>query len=186
MQLLETNQVLQKWGRYVVQQSRSNLTRGEKNYNKKLYKSIRYLVTEKQDATLLSFSMLDYGKFQDLGVKGKDPSKVSPNAKIKGQQAPLSPFRFRNKIPPTKPLAEWAKAKNVRLRDEKGKFKKGSYNTIGYIIAKNIYYRGISPSMFFTRPFERAFKKYDTDLAYAIATDIGNEIARQNNLENGN
>lgn len=181
MQFLETTQVLQKWGRYVVQQSRSNLTRGKKNYNKKLYKSIDYLVTEKQDATLLSFSMLDYGKFQDLGVRGKDPSKVSPNAKIKGQQAPLSPYSFKNKIPPTKPLADWAKANNVRLRDEKGKFKKGSYNSIGYIIAKNIYYRGIKPSMFFTRPFERAFIKYDTDLAFAIAQDIGEEIKRQNN-----
>ena len=181
MQLLETVQVLQKWGRYVVQQSRSNLTRDKKNYNKSLYKSIDYLVSERRDSTFISFSMLDYGKFQDKGVKGKDPSKVSPNAKIKGQQAPNSPFRFRNKIPPTKPLADWAKAKNVRLRDDKGKFKKGNYNTIGYIIAKNIYFRGIKPSLFFTKPFERAFFKYDVELATAIATDLGNEI--KNNFD---
>ena len=38
--------------------------------------------------------MEDYGVFQDKGVKGKDPSKVSPNAKITGQQAPNSPFKF--------------------------------------------------------------------------------------------
>ena len=38
--------------------------------------------------------MEQYGLFQDEGVKGKDPSKVSPNAKIKGQQAPNSPYRF--------------------------------------------------------------------------------------------
>jgi hypothetical protein len=38
--------------------------------------------------------MEDYGVFQDKGVKGKDPSKVSKNAKIKGQQAPNSPYKF--------------------------------------------------------------------------------------------
>ena len=35
--------------------------------------------------------MDEYGFYQDLGVKGKNPSKVSKNAKIKGQQAPNSP-----------------------------------------------------------------------------------------------
>jgi hypothetical protein len=38
--------------------------------------------------------MEDYGIFQDKGVKGKDPSKVSPNARITGQQAPNSPYKF--------------------------------------------------------------------------------------------
>jgi len=32
--------------------------------------------------------------FQDAGVKGKDPSKVSPNAKITGQQAPNSKYNL--------------------------------------------------------------------------------------------
>lgn len=30
--------------------------------------------------------MKEYGLFHDQGVRGKDPSRVSPNAKIKGQQ----------------------------------------------------------------------------------------------------
>jgi hypothetical protein len=42
--------------------------------------------------------MEDYGVFQDKGVKGKDPSKVSKNAKIKGQQAPNSPTNLEVEI----------------------------------------------------------------------------------------
>ena len=43
---------------------------------------------------------------------------------------------------------------------------------MGYIIAKNIYNRGLKPTLFFTKPFEKYFKelpdelvdKYDLDL----------------------
>jgi hypothetical protein len=38
--------------------------------------------------------MEDYGKFVDKGVKGANPSNVSPNAKIRGQQAPNSPYSW--------------------------------------------------------------------------------------------
>ena len=38
--------------------------------------------------------MDEYGFYQDLGVKGKNPSKVSENAKIDGLQAPNSPYKF--------------------------------------------------------------------------------------------
>ena len=67
-------------------------------------------------------------------------------------------------MPPVKPLSEWAKSKNIRLRDEKGKFKKGNYNTIGFLIARSIYRKGIKPSLFFTKPFEQAFKKLPDEL----------------------
>lgn len=186
MQFLEVNQVMQKWAKYVVQQSRSNLTRAKKSYENKLYKSLGYNVLEKKNATEVSFTMLDYGKFVDKGVKGKDPSKVSPNAKITGQQAPLSPYRFGSGSAKgswdsfTKKMSVWAKAKRLRLRDEKGRFSKGNYEAIGYIVAKNIYSRGIKPTMFFTKPYERAFTKYDKDLAFAIGMDLANEIKRQN------
>ena len=186
MQFLEVNQVIQKWAKYVVQQSRSNLTIAKKGYENKLYKSLGYNVLEKKNATEVSFTMLDYGKFVDKGVKGKDPSKVSPNAKITGQQAPLSPYRFGSGSAKgswdsfTKKMSVWAKAKRLRLRDEKGRFSKGNYEAIGYIVAKNIYSRGIKPTMFFTKPYERAFTKYDKDLAFAIGMDLANEIKRQN------
>lgn len=187
MQFLNVNQVLQKWGKYVVQQSRSNLTKAKKGYENKLYKSLGYNVLEKKNATEVSFTMLDYGKFVDKGVRGKDPSKVSPNAKITGQQAPNSIYRFGSGSARgtwdsfVEKMSVWAKSKRLRLRDKKGKFAKGNYEAIGYIVAKNIYSRGIKPTMFFTKPYERAFIKYDKDLAIAIGMDMANEIKEQFN-----
>jgi hypothetical protein len=122
--------------------------------------------------------MEEYGLFQDKGVKGKDPSKVSPNAKIKGQQAPNSPYRFGSGSASGKwdefvdGIEKWAKRKNVRFRDEKGRFKKGTYKSLAYVIAGNIYNRGIKPSLFFTKPFERAFKRLDADIIKAYELDV--------------
>jgi hypothetical protein len=169
----KTRLVLEKYRDYVIQQSRSNLTKGGKKDTGSLYNEIKGDVFVGANSIGLNFSMPIYGQFQDKGVKGSDPSQVSKNAKIKGQQAPNSPFSFKNKRPPSKPLELWAKRKNIRLRDDKGKFKEGSYKTIGIIIAKNVWARGLRPSLFFTTPFEAGYKKYiDKDLIEAFALDV--------------
>ena len=83
-----------------------------------------------------------------------------------------SPFRFKMKRPPRQPLADWAKARNIRLRDEKGRFKRGNYRTIGFILQKSIYEKGIKASMFFTKPFEKAFKNLPQEVIEAFGLDI--------------
>jgi hypothetical protein len=169
----KTRLTLEKFRDYVIQQSRSNLTKDGKNDTKNLYNEIKGDVFVGANSIGVNFSMPIYGQFQDKGVKGSDPSQVSKNAKIKGQQAPNSPFSFKGKRPPSQPLELWAKRKNIRLRDDKGKFKAGSYKTIGIIIAKNVWARGIKPSLFFTTPFEAGYKKYiDKDLIEAFALDV--------------
>ena len=42
MQLKETKKELEKFAKFVIQQARSNLTKGKKNVNKKLYNSLKY------------------------------------------------------------------------------------------------------------------------------------------------
>ena len=122
--------------------------------------------------------MEEYGMYQDQGVKGKNPSKVSPNAKIKGQQAANSDYRFGSGSSSGKwddfvgGIEKWAKRKNVRFRDKKGRFKKGTYKSLAYVIANNIYNRGIKPSLFFTKPFEKAFKDLPQDIVKAYALDV--------------
>jgi len=171
--LTSTKEVLEAYKKYVIQQARSNLSKGNKNVSKQLYNNIKGEILSENDYFLLGFSMPDYGFYQDEGVKGADPSQVSKNAKIKGQQAPNSRFKFKTKRPPSSLIEVWAKQRNIRLRDEKGKYKKGNYKSIGIIIAKNIWARGIKPSLFFTKPFEDGYKKYiDTDLIKAFGDDI--------------
>lgn len=172
MALDETYKALKRFRDYVIQQSRSNLTRGNKNVTKGLYNSIKGEIVTENGYAIVGFSMDEYGMYQDQGVKGADPSQVSKNAKIKGQQAPNSRFKFTKRIP-SKPFEKWAKFRNIRLREKDGKFKAGSYKTIGFIIAKNVWARGIRPSLFFTKPFEAGYKKYiDEDLMKAFGMDV--------------
>lgn len=70
------------------------------------------------------------------------------------------------------PLADWAKARNIRLRDEKGKYKKGDYKTIGFILQNSIYKKGIKPSLFFTKPFEKAFDNLPEELIKNFGLDL--------------
>tara|TARA_R100001377_G_scaffold57743_1_gene34462 strand:- start:197 stop:802 length:606 start_codon:yes stop_codon:yes gene_type:complete len=192
--LRELSEELRKFGSFVVQESRANLTE-EGKANGALFNSLSYELSEPfKDVYDISFSAVDYANFVDQGVKGNDPSKVSPNAKITGQQAPSSPYRFgRGTYSGTwdsfqGKIRAWAKQKNIRLRKYKtvdgkrvatGQFEKGNYNSIAYIISKNIFNRGIAPTMFFTKPFEKAIEIYTPLFQSAFGEDI-DELIRIN------
>ena len=177
-----TNEVIRKFAKYVIQQSRTNLTKKRKNVNKELYNSLSFEQKQIQDIFSLDMFMMDYGKFQDLGVRGADPSKVSKNARFKGQQAPNSPYRFGSGSAKgtwgkfVDNLESWVSSRRIRLRDEKGRFKEGSYRTIANIIARNIYARGIRPSLFFTKPFEKAWSLFPDQLIEAYGKDMDAEF----------
>jgi hypothetical protein len=170
--MTEVENTILKFRNYVIQQSRSNLTKGKKNVTRKLYDSIKGEIVTENGFTIVGFKMDEYGSYQDLGVKGADPSQVSKNSKIRGQQAPNSPYKFKRRIP-SAPFEKWARFRGVRFRNAKGEFAKGGYKSIGYIIAKNVWARGIKPSLFFTKPFEAGYKKYiDIDLVKSFGQDV--------------
>lgn len=160
----ETYKTLEAFKKFVVQQSRSRLSKSKKNNSKKLYDSIGGEVKVNPNSFSLSFFMEDYGKFQDKGVSGTEKKYNTP-------------YSYTSKMPPIKPLAEWAKSRGIRLRDEQGKFKKGNYNTIGFLISRSIFRKGIKPSLFFTKPFEQGFKKLPDELLEAYGLDVENFLA---------
>jgi len=96
----ELGGALNKFAKYVVQQSRTNLTKGQKNASKGLYNSIGYTVKENPNSFSLAFLMNEYGTFQDKGVSGKEKKYNTP-------------YSYKNKMPPIKPLAMWAKGKTL-------------------------------------------------------------------------
>ena len=65
-----------------------------------------------------------------------------------------------------------AKKKRIRLRDEKGRYTKGTYKSIGFILARSIKEKGIKPSLFFTKPFEKAFERLPADLVDKFNLDL--------------
>ena len=166
MELKEVNSVLIRFRNYVIQQSRSNLSKSQKNVSKELYNSLKGEVVTENNYSIVGFKMADYGMFQDQGVKGKTSSAKAPN----------SPFRFGSgtgkKGGLTKSILEWVQAKRFQFRNkENGKLM--SYKQTGYLISRSIFHKGIKPSLFFTKPFEAGYKKYiDTDLMKAFSQDI--------------
>lgn len=157
--LQNTRDSLNKFAKYVIQQSRSNLSKSKKNLSSNLYGSLGYDLKVMPQSFSLEFYMADYGQFVDQGVSGTDKKYNTP-------------FSYTNKKPPMQPLADWAKARNIRLRDEKGKYKKGDYKTIGFILQNSIYKKGIKPSLFFTKPFEKAFDNLPEELIKNFGLDL--------------
>jgi len=164
--MLEVEKVITKFRDYVIQQSRSNLTKGGKNSSKELYNSLKGEVVTENGFTIVGFQMADYGSFVDLGVKGKTSSNKAPN----------SPFKFGSgtgrKGGLTQGINKWVKLKGFQFRDRKsGRFL--SYDSTAYLITRSIFHKGIKPSLFFTKPFEAGYKKYiDVDLLKAFGQDI--------------
>ena len=166
---LETE--LNNFGKYVVQQSRSNLTKKKHNATKELYNSIGYFVDKTAQGYKISFEMEDYGMFQDRGVKGvKSNYVVNKNSPFSYKQnSNLIGLEYHTGV-----FAKFAKRMGMQPRNKKGQF--GSYKSMGYILARSIKNKGIKASMFFTKPFEQAFKRLPEDLAETLAKDITNNI----------
>ena len=163
MQLKETRETLNKFAKYVIQQARTNLTKGKKNVTKELYNSLDYNININPNNVNVIFEMEDYGTFQDLGVSG---TKKKYN----------TPYSYTTKMPPTKVFSQWVVRKGLKgTRDKKtGRFL--SRKSLQYAVARNIFKYGIKPSMFFTKPFERAFKNLPSELQDSFGIDIENAI----------
>ena len=166
MQLKETREALNKFGKFVIQQARSRLTKGKKNVNKKLYNSLEYLPFTDGKFIGVKFYMEQYGKFQDQGVKGTK-SNYTENKK--------SPFSFKSKMPPPKAFKDFIKRKGIKGRDKKtGRFI--TDKSLQYLIARSVFQKGIKASMFFTKPFNQAYEKLPQELQENFVRDIENII----------
>lgn len=169
-ELKNVHDVLRRFRDYVIQQSRSNLSKSDKNVSKELYNSLKGEIVTQDNYSIVGFSMADYGQFQDKGVRGASSSAKAPN----------SPFKFGSgtgkKGGLTNAIEKWVQARRIQFRNrENGKFM--SYKQTGYIITRSIFHKGIKPSLFFTKPFEMGYKKYiDTDLIKAFGQDVDTMI----------
>ena len=157
MQLKETKDILNKFAKYVIQQSRTNLTKNKKNSSKSLYNSLDFKYKAVSEGIGIQFLMDEYGLYQDKGVSGK---KKKYN----------TPFSYKDKMPPSSALDKWSVRKGIAPRDKSGKFI--PRKSINFLIARSIYNKGIKPSLFFTKPFEKAYKDLPKDLVKGFINDI--------------
>jgi len=162
---------LNKFAKYVIQQSRSNLSKSDKNVSKELYNSLGYNVEVTDKGAELGFSMEQYGEFQDKGVRGKSSSAKAPN----------SPFRFGSgtgkKGGLTNSIDKWVRRRGIQFKDRKsGRFL--SYQSTAFLISRSIYQKGIKPSLFFTKPFVAAFKRLPDKLIEAYSIGLEKDLIK--------
>lgn len=164
MDKAEVQKALERFRNHVISVSKRNLTNQNKNVSKKLYNSIRGDVKAMPNSFSLQFYMEDYGAYQDLGVKGKSSSSKAPN----------SPFKFGSGTGKEgglrKGIFDWVKKRRFQFKDRKsGRFL--SYESTAFLITRGIYNKGMKPSMFFTKPFEAAYKNLPDELVQSFALD---------------
>tara|TARA_B110000285_G_scaffold203670_1_gene240003 strand:+ start:25693 stop:26238 length:546 start_codon:yes stop_codon:yes gene_type:complete len=168
MRLKETQKVLDVFKQVILNQSRAILSKKSKNVTSTLSKSLKGEVKSMPNSINVKFEMEDYGYYQDRGVKGK----TSTYPEI-GQYGTLAKFGSgKGKSGGlSKGIKEWVRKRRFQFRDKKtGKFM--SYKSTAYLITRSIWNKGIKPSLFFTKPFERAFKKLPDELKDKFALDL--------------
>jgi hypothetical protein len=172
MEKAEQQIILEQFRDYVIQQARSNLSRLQKNSSRKLYDSITSEIKAMPNSLRLYFDMEEYGFYQDKGVSGTKRKYDTP-------------FSYTNKMPPPKAFDKWIVKKGIAPRKKDGKFttRKG----LQFAIARSIFEKGIKPSLFFTKPFEKAFKNLPDEMieAYGLEAEETFNTIMEENFKNG-
>jgi hypothetical protein len=148
---------LNAFRKHVITEARKSLTRNKKNASKTLYNDMNSFLKVSKNSFELGFEMPIYGQFQDQGVSGK---KKKYN----------TPFSYKSKQPPSDVFEAWIKRKGIKGRDKRGRFI--TNKSLSYLIARSVFNNGIKPSLFFTRPFELAYKRLADDVIEAFGLDI--------------
>ena len=160
-------ETLDRFIKHVVSQAKKNLTTTNKNASKKLYNSIKGEAKAFPNSIGIYFDMEEYGFFQDKGVSGVKKKYDTP-------------FSYKTKMPPPKAFDKWTIRRGIAPRGAGGKFQ--SRKGLNFAIARSIFEKGIKPSLFFTKPFEAAFKNLPDDLieSYGFEVeDLFNDIMNQ-------
>ena len=166
--LKNVQQELNRFSKYVIQQSRTNLTKDKKNSSKALYNSLDYDINVSPNSFSLKFLMEDYGVFQDKGVSGIKKKYNTPfSYKSKGGKRGLKG------MPPPNKMDKWIVRNSSFFKGVRGK--DGKFlprKTLQFLVARSIFFKGIKPSLFFTKPFKKAFTNLDKDIIKAYQLDV--------------
>ena len=156
MQLDNFKKALEEFRDKVIEESKQNL-KSLKKGGGTLENSIKGGEVKVTDNSLqFGIEMADYGVFQDKGVSGV-------------KQKYNTPYSYKTKMPPPSKLDKWIVKKGIAPRDDKGKFI--GRKSLQFLMARSIFYKGIKPSLFFTKPFQKYAKGLPKELETAFALD---------------
>jgi len=172
--LKETEALLNQFGLDVISEARAKAP----STSGSLADSLDYVVTIKGDELKVTFNSAPYGKFQDQGVQGANPSAMPAGSKSKVNKAPMSPYKFGSgtgKGSLRGSIDKWVVRKGLEnVRGADGRFI--PRKSMVYLISRSIYFTGLRPTLFFTKPFEKHSRRLIRGLEKALAKDFENEI----------
>jgi len=143
--MTNTEKALERFGRYLVIESRKNLTRKKKNVTNSLYESLDYKVKAMPNSFEFDFIMNEYGEWVDKGRKA-------------GKKPPFSPIR------------KWVEDRRIQFRDNSGKFQ--TYDQTAWAVVGGIGRNGIEASNFYSRPFKLGYDRLPNEIVEAYALDV--------------
>ena len=179
MKVKNVERYLNSFGKYIIKQARTNLSKGKKNVSKELYNSLKFDVIKRGGNYSVNFYMLDYGTFVDKGVSGTDQERTYRDYKGKTK---VTDFKYTKKGPPIDILSKWIKKRGIKPEGTgRGRSKKtGQYiSGLAYLISKKIKRDGIKGISFFQRPLELGLKNFGDEVLIGVKEDLIDGIKTQ-------
>ena len=155
MQLKETQKALEVFIKGTIKDAKKNLAK--KNASGKLANSLKGSVKVAKNSVDIEISMESYGEFQDKGVSG---TKRKFN----------TPYSYKSKMPPPNVFDKWLIKRGIAPRNEKGQFqpRKG----LAFAMPKSIQKKGIKPSLFLTKAYQKNYAKLNKDITTKYGMDV--------------
>ena len=151
-----------KWLEGVIKLAKQNLANANAIASDSLSASIDFEpITLTDTSFVVAIVANDYWKFVDLGVKGAVSSSRAPN----------SPFQYRDKRPPIRPIQEWIAFKSIQLE---GRDKQAANRSFAINIANKIRREGLRATNFMSNA---ATKEMVDVLTVNIAEVLGKSIS---------
>jgi len=154
--------IVKKWLDGVIKLAKQNLANSGAIASDSLSASIDFEPISLTDTSfVVAIVANDYWKFVDLGVKGAKSSSRAPN----------SPFQYRDKRPPIRPIQEWIAFKSIPLQ---GRDKIAANRSFAINIANKIRREGLRATNFMCNA---ATKEMVDVLTENIAEVLGKSIS---------
>lgn len=145
-----TIEVLNSFGRLLVEEYKDSLIRNEVNASNKLFKSVKYLFKSDNRYLEIDLELENYYWYVENGRKA-------------------------GKFPPINKIEEWVKVKPVLpYRDKNGKLP--TLNQLTYLIGRKIKEKGIEGKHLLQKSVDEIYKEIEDRLIDALAEDLHNAV----------
>jgi hypothetical protein len=159
--------LVSKWLDGVIKLAVANLAKSGAIASNDLSQSIQFAPIALTDKSfVVGIEANGYWKFVDLGVKGA----------VKSNRAPNSPFQYRDKRPPLRPIQEWIAFKSIQLE---GRDKIAANRALSVNIANKIRREGLRSTKFMSNAVTPEMIQVLTE---NIAEVLGKSVSVATNL----